>query len=108
MKRGLEMGQEGYKRYGQHLRGPKYVLFEATFHVVSYERARRREDNDRFLPLLSSSTDDRRVPVTSAYSIINDLQPVLIFMGSIRGHPYMTSAKFGDFFTPSPLVRIWD
>ena len=51
MKRGLEMGQEGYKRYGQHLRGPKYVLFEATFHVVSYERARRREDNDRFLPL---------------------------------------------------------
>ena len=55
MKRGLEMGQEGYKRYGQHLRGPKYVLFEATFHVVSYERARRREDNDRFLPLLSSS-----------------------------------------------------
>ena len=25
-----------------------------------------------------------------------------------RGHPYMTSAKFWDFLTPSPLVRIWD
>ena len=26
----------------------------------------------------------------------------------IRGHPYMMSAKFGDFLTPSPPVCIWD
>ena len=25
-----------------------------------------------------------------------------------RGHPYMMSAKFWDFLTPSPLVRISD
>ena len=25
-----------------------------------------------------------------------------------RGHQYMTSAKFWDFWTPSPHVRIWD
>ena len=24
---------------------------------------------------------------------------------SVRGHPFMTSAKFSDFLTPSPLVR---
>ena len=29
-------------------------------------------------------------------------------MHGIRGHPCMTSAKFWDFLTPSPLVRIWD
>ena len=28
--------------------------------------------------------------------------------GAIRGRPYMMSAKFWDFLTPSPLVRIWD
>ena len=26
----------------------------------------------------------------------------------VRGRPYMTSAKFSGFWTPSPLVRIWD
>ena len=26
----------------------------------------------------------------------------------IRGHPYMTSAKFWDILTPPPLVCIWD
>ena len=26
----------------------------------------------------------------------------------VRDHPYMTSAKFSGFWTPSPLVRIWD
>ena len=26
----------------------------------------------------------------------------------IRDHPYMTSAKISGFWTPSPLVRIWD
>ena len=28
--------------------------------------------------------------------------------GIVGGHPYMTSAKFWDFLTSSPLVRIWD
>ena len=27
---------------------------------------------------------------------------------AVRGHPYMTSSKFSGFWTPSPLVWIWD
>ena len=30
------------------------------------------------------------------------------FIDVIRGRPYMTSAKFSGFRTPSPLVCIWD
>ena len=33
---------------------------------------------------------------------------VLTHLVPPRGHPYMTSAKFWDFLTPSPLVRRWD
>ena len=56
------------------------------------------------------------LPVFRLMELIRDLipdfgklmKPVLHEDDQVRGHPYMTSAKFWDFLTPSPLVRIWD